>query len=367
MTTAPIVIAAGGTGGHVFPAQALAHSLAARGRTLAFVTDQRGGAFDEGWPKAEVFTLRSGAVAGRGPLARLKGLLDVMRGARQAQSLFSRLKPAAVVGFGGYPSVPPVLAGSRLGRPTLIHEANAVLGRANRFLAPRATAIATAFPRADGLKAGLQGKVTVTGNPVRPAAVDARGVPYAEPKAGGEFRLVVFGGSLGATVFSRVVPDALAALPENVRMRLKVVQQCRMEDYAAARDIYERAGIHAELASFFGDMPARIANAHLVVARAGASTVAELAVIGRPAILVPYPHAIDDHQTVNAHALATVGGGWPMAESSFTPEAVTAMVGELIEAPERLAEVAAAARSLGRPDAAERLADVVERIARDEP
>lgn len=367
MSKAPIVIAAGGTGGHVFPAQALAHSLAARGRTLAFVTDQRGGAFGDGWPPAEVFTLRSGAVAGRGPIARLKGLLDVMRGTRQAQRLFSRLKPAAVVGFGGYPSVPPILAGTRLGQPTLIHEANAVLGRANRLLAPRATAVATALPRADGLKPSLQAKVTVTGNPVRQAAVDAREVAYPEPTPGGAFRLVVFGGSQGATVFSRVVPDALAALSEADRMRLKVIQQCRMEDYAAVRDIYERSGIHAELASFFGDMPARIAAAHLVIARAGASTVAELAVIGRPAILVPYPHATDDHQTVNAHALAAVGGGWPMAETSFTPEAVTAMVGELMAAPGRLAEVAAAARALGRPDAAERLADIVERIARDAP
>jgi len=363
VSAAPIVIAAGGTGGHMFPAQALARTLSDRGRPLALVTDRRGGGFGEGWPEAQVFTVRSAAFAGRGLLARLGGLIDLGLGILQARRLLKTLAPGAVVGFGGYPSVPPLLAAAMIGRPTVIHEANAVLGRANRLLAKRASAIATAFARTLALKPAHHAKATVTGNPVRTQVLAEAETPYAPPGPGGQFSLVVFGGSQGATLFSRVVPEALIALPEALRTRLHVVQQCRMEDYAATKALYERAGIFAELASFFPDLSARVAKAHLVIGRAGASTVAEIAVIGRPAILVPYRYATDDHQTANARALSEAGGAITVDERAFTQERVTALVGEFAAAPERLAEMAENARALGRPDAAERLADLVERVA----
>ena len=356
--TGTVLLAAGGTGGHVFPAQALARELAARGRDLALVTDARGADF--GGAVETVHTVAAASVAGRGALGRVRALATLGVGVMQARRLLRRLAPAGVVGFGGYASAPAVYAATWLGMPTVIHEQNAVLGRANRLLAPRVAAIATGFAETAGLAPADRDKLVFTGNPVRPEVVAIRDAPYTPPEADGPLHILVTGGSQGAAVMARVVPAALAALPEATRRRLRVVQQCRADDLAPVRAAYAAANIAAELSPFLDDLPARLAAAHLVIARAGASTVAELTVAGRPALLVPYPHATDDHQTANARALSAAGGGWLMPEPRFTSADLARRIAALT--PPALSDAAAKARALGMPDAAARLADVVERI-----
>ena len=297
--TGPVVIAAGGTGGHLFPALALAHALRVNGHEPAFVTDRRGIAFGDELAGVACHAVRSGGLAGRGLLAKLRALVDLALGTLQARRLLRRLAPSLAVGFGGYASVPPLLAAASLGVPTMIHEANAVLGRANRLLAPRARAIATAFPETAGLGPRT---ATRTGNPVRQEFIAAREIAYLPPTALAPFRLLVIGGSQGARVLGRVVPAALAALPEALRRRLAVSLQCRAEDLDAARRTLAAAAIEAEVAPFFADIASRLGAAHLVIARAGASTVAELACVGRPAILVPFAGAVDDVKAVRQGA-----------------------------------------------------------------
>ncbi len=305
----PIVIAAGGTGGHFFPAEALAIELAARGHRIVLMTDSRsGGLTSPVFNEREQHVLSGAGIAGRGAAQRVRAVMALAAGVNQARGILSRINAATVVGFGGYPSVAPVL-GARLlrRRPSVIlHEQNAVLGRANRFLAARADVLALSFA-ATGRVPGKM-SATVTGNPVRPAIGLAQ-IGYVAPLAqpADRIRLLVLGGSLGARVFSDVVPVALTSLPVSLRNRLSVVQQCRAEDLERVRGAYLEAGVAAELSVFFPDVAERLAAAHLVIARAGASTVAELAVAGRPAILVPLPGAIDDHQSANARALAR---GW---------------------------------------------------------
>jgi UDP-N-acetylglucosamine--N-acetylmuramyl-(pentapeptide) pyrophosphoryl-undecaprenol N-acetylglucosamine transferase len=276
----------------------------------------------------------------------------------KARALLRRLAPAAVVGFGGYPSLPTVFASLQRGIPTALHEQNAVLGRVNRLIAGRVTAIATSFDHVTHLPEGSAARVTVTGNPVRAGVLAVRHDTY-EATAHGKLRVLVTGGSQGAQIFSRVVPAAVAALPADLRARLEIVQQCRPEDIEAARATYRDAGVAAELATFFDDLPKRLARAGLVICRAGASTVAELTAVGRPAILVPYPHATDDHQSVNAAALTDAGAGWLMRQPEFTPAVLTARLGDLLADPAPLGRAAVAALALGRPDAAERLANLV--------
>ena len=356
----PIVIAAGGTGGHMFPAQALAGALAERGRDIVLVTDRRGAEY--GGAIAEtVLTVSAGTVSGRGLPGRLMGLGQIAFGAIQAHGILRRLAPAGVVGFGGYASVPTMLAATRLGLPTVIHEQNAVLGRANRLMAPRVRAIAAAFAETAQLCPADRAKAEHTGNPVRAAIAALAERPYPAPERGGPLSLLVIGGSQGAVVMSEVVPAALAALPEELRARLEVVQQCRADDLDETRETYRAAGIAAELAAFFDDLPARLAKAQLVIARAGASTVAELTSAGRPAILVPYPSAADDHQSANARAIELAGGGWTMPQPTFTPDALASRIESFLIAPPRLIDAAMKARSIGVPEAATRLADLVER------
>jgi UDP-N-acetylglucosamine--N-acetylmuramyl-(pentapeptide) pyrophosphoryl-undecaprenol N-acetylglucosamine transferase len=283
-------------------------------------------------------------------------------GIYQANALISRLQPAAVIGFGGYPTIPPVLAAAWRGVPSLIHDANAVIGRANRFLAPRVTAIATTFPDLFRNAPALAAKATLTGNPVRPAVAAAATIPY--PDASGRLRLLIFGGSQGARVLADVVPPAVALLQPELRARLSVVQQARDEDVARVRTAYGGASVAAEVAPFFADLPARMAASHLVVARSGASTIAELAAIGRPAILVPLPHALDQDQFANAGVLEQAGGAIRIVQDAFTPARLTAEIAALAAAPPRLPTMAKAARSLGRLDAADRLADLVLAVAR---
>jgi UDP-N-acetylglucosamine--N-acetylmuramyl-(pentapeptide) pyrophosphoryl-undecaprenol N-acetylglucosamine transferase len=355
----PVVLTAGGTGGHVFPAEALAAELMGRGFTLALITDKRGKAFGGALAALPVHRINAGGIAGRRLTARLRAIIDLGIGFLQARALLGRLRPAAVIGFGGYASLPAMLAATFAGVPTAVHEQNAVLGRANRMLAPRVTRIATAFARVALLRETWRPKVTQTGMPVRPAVIAVRDRTYAAPAPTEPVRILVTGGSQGARILSEVVPAALASLSADAKSRLEVVQQCRAEDLEGVRNIYATAGIKAELATFFHDIPERLASAHLVIARSGASTVAELTAIGRPAILVPYLYAIDDHQSANARAVDEAGGGWVIAQSAFTPEAVAARVASLLAAPEALAQAALAARDLGMPDAARRLADLV--------
>jgi UDP-N-acetylglucosamine--N-acetylmuramyl-(pentapeptide) pyrophosphoryl-undecaprenol N-acetylglucosamine transferase len=357
----PIVIAAGGTGGHFFPAEALAEALAKRGHRVVLMTDARSAAraspvFDP----ADRHVLPGAGIAGRGALRGAKAAAALAAGTFAAARILRRLQPGAIIGFGGYPSVPPVVAArlARLGVPVILHEQNAVLGRANRALAGSATTLALSFAGTTRLPSGT--RTVITGNPVRPPIAALASTPYAAPEPDGSINLLVTGGSLGARVLSEVVPAALLMLPEELRHRLHVVQQARAEDAAAVRIAYAGAGITAEVAPFFTDMASHLAAAHLVIARAGASTVAELAVVGRPAILVPLPHAIDDHQTANAAALARAGAAWTMRQPEFTAPALAARLASLFGADATLAVAAEAAHHEGRSDAAAVLADLVE-------
>ena len=354
--SAPIVLAAGGTGGHIFPAEALARELVTRGRAVALITDRRGQSFGDRVSGVATHRVSAGRFDA-GLLGKAIGIAELLLGIAQAGIKLRALAPAAVVGFGGYPSVPTVIAAGRLGVPTVIHEQNALLGRANRLLAARVRRIALSFAETSRLKPAEQAKAIATGNPVRPAIAALRGQPYVVPGAEGTIEILVLGGSQGARIFSEVVPEAIAKLPEALRRRLKLSQQARPEDIDGVRRRYA-GGVDAELKSFFDDVPARLARAQLVIARAGASTIAELSIIGRPAILVPYPHAADDHQTANARAFAASGAGWTLAQPEFTAARLAQFMEEILTAPQRLAAAASAAHGFGRHDAAARLADL---------
>jgi UDP-N-acetylglucosamine--N-acetylmuramyl-(pentapeptide) pyrophosphoryl-undecaprenol N-acetylglucosamine transferase len=301
--------------------------------------------------------ITSETVRGRDPVALARTAAKLGVGMIQALRLLGRLRPSVVVGFGGYPTVPPVLAATFKGIPTVIHEQNAVMGRANRLLAARVVAIATSFAGVLDREPKLAAKATRTGNPVRPMVIAAAATPYVAPDA--TLRLVVFGGSQGARIMADIVPSAIERLEPHLQMRLAIVQQAREEDLARVRDSYARAKVSAEVAPFFADLPARIAASHLVVARSGASTVAELAAIGRPAILVPLPHALDQDQSVNAGVLEQAGAAMRLRQDDFTPARLAAEISALASAPQKLVAMAAAARSQGVVDAAERLADLV--------
>lgn len=362
MTGRNIVLAAGGTGGHLFPAEALAQELQERGHRLVLVTDRRGAGHSHTLANLETHTIRAGTLSG-GAGKKVGGLMNIVAGVFQARALLPRLQPHVVVGFGGYPSLPTMLAAARSGAPAAIHEQNAVLGRVNRLLARRVNAIALTFKETERLEPDARKEVVVTGTPVRPEVLSHRDEAYRGPGATGPINLLIFGGSQGANIFSSVVPAALATLEEDQRSRLQVVQQCRAEDLEGVRQAYSDAGIKADLATFYDDMPARMADAHLVIARAGASTICELAAMGRPALLVPYPHATDDHQTVNANAFSETGAGWTVTQAAFSPTDLFGRLNALLSVPHYLEQAAAAARRFAMPDAATRLADFVERLA----
>lgn len=356
------LLAAGGTGGHLFPAEALAGALRARGFEVDLATDARAARYAGSFPARSIHVLPADTVRGRSPVALARTALALGTGFLSGLGLMRRVKPAIVVGFGGYPTVPPLLAARVSGVPTLIHEANGVMGRANRLLAPRISAIATGFPDIFAQDPALAAKATWTGNPLRPAVIAAAGGGY--PAFDGPLNLLVFGGSQGARVMSDIVPAALARLDAAPRARWQVVQQAREEDLARVQAAYAAAGIAAEVAPFFKDLPARMAAAHLVIARSGALTVAELAAIGRPAILVPLPHALDQDQAANARSLERIGGAVMMKQDAFTPDALAAELTRLSAHPQALTDMARAARSAGTLDATEKLADLVTRLAR---
>jgi UDP-N-acetylglucosamine--N-acetylmuramyl-(pentapeptide) pyrophosphoryl-undecaprenol N-acetylglucosamine transferase len=352
-----ILLTAGGTGGHVFPAEALAAELLQRGYRLALVTDERGQAYGGVLGRVETFRIRAGGIAGRGTLAKLRAVVDLGLGGIQALALLSRLKPALVVGFGGYASLPAMLAAWILRLPSALHEQNAVLGRANRLLAGKVKRIATSFRHVRFLDP-TDPRVKRTGMPVRPAILAERDAHFPPLVDNGPISLLVMGGSQGAKVLSEMVPDALSRLPDQLRSRIKVSQQCRPEYLAATRAVYMRAGIEAECENFFADVPARLKGAHLVISRAGASSVAEIACIGRPALLVPYRYAVDDHQTANAQELSESGGGWLMVEETLSVESLAGRLAQLLSNPNILARAAACAKAVGEPEAAKRLADL---------
>jgi UDP-N-acetylglucosamine--N-acetylmuramyl-(pentapeptide) pyrophosphoryl-undecaprenol N-acetylglucosamine transferase len=351
-----VIVAAGGTGGHLFPAEALAVALGRRGVTVDLMTDERVSRYGE-FPGHATHIVPSATLATRNPFHIAGAMSKLCRGTIRALRLFARLRPAAVVGFGGYPTIPPLYAAVLRGIPTVAHEQNGVLGRANRLLARRVQRIATGFRGLLADDPQLAAKVTHTGNPIRPAVVAAAAVPY--PDARGPLRILVFGGSQGARVMADIVPSAIELVPMAVRARLTVTQQAREEDIARVKSAYERLGIAAEVEPFFRDLPARIAASHVVISRSGASTVAELAAIGRPAILVPLPHALDHDQRANASMLEQAGGAIMMEQAHFTPDRVAAEIARLAASPEKLAAMAAAARGEGILDGADRLADLV--------
>jgi UDP-N-acetylglucosamine--N-acetylmuramyl-(pentapeptide) pyrophosphoryl-undecaprenol N-acetylglucosamine transferase len=359
--SARVLVAAGGTGGHLFPAEALAAALAKRNVAVELVTDSRA-ARHAGAFAGSVHVIPSATIRGKNPvsLARTGGVLGY--GLLKAWLALPKVKPAVVVGFGGYPTIPPLLAAALRGIPTVIHEQNAVMGRANRLLAPRVRAIATGF--AGILKSSaLAAKATHTGNPVRPAVIAASSTAYPALDTTGPLRLLVFGGSQGARVMADVVPAAIGRLEPHLQMRLAIVQQARDEDFSRVRDTYRKMQVQAEVAPFFADLPARMAASHLVISRSGASTVAELAAIGRPAILVPLPHALDQDQRANAGVLMQAGGAIRLDQAEFTADRLASEIAALASEPARLSAMAKAAKSMGSTEAAERLADLVLRVA----
>lgn len=357
-----IVLAAGGTGGHIFPAAALAEVLVARGYQPHLITDSRFHHYNKSSQQGilaqiPIHTIQAGSLGG-GIIRKCRSVLGIGVGVVQARLLLSRLKPHAVVGFGGYPSFPTMVAASISGQRTIIHEQNSVLGRVNRFLAKRANVVATTYANTQKMPSQVK-QVVMTGNPVRAAVTSLAGVAYPGLAEGGMLRLLVIGGSQGASVFSDVIPEAMKQLPADVRARIRLDQQCRQVEIEDVRAKYTALGMQVDLAPFFVDVAARLASAHLVICRAGASTVAELMVAGRPAILVPLPIATDNHQYHNAAAIEESGAGWVVTQQAFTPESLATKLETLMRVPHRLGEAAAAMKALAPENAAEKLAELV--------
>ena len=354
-----VLLAAGGTGGHVFPAEALASELMDRGYRLGLVTDKRGKAYGGALGALETHHILAGGIAGKSIPARIKSVMELGIGTWQAWRLMKGLRPDAVIGFGGYASVPTMMAATFTSIPTVIHEQNALLGRANRLLAGRVKAIATSFADTRGLPLGADQKITLTGMPVRAPIAAKADTPYPVSEGDAPLCVLVLGGSQGARVLSEVVPAALGKLPAEIKSRLDVTQQCREEDMSMVKAAYGEIGIRAHLATFIDDVPERMAKSHVVISRAGASTVAEALAVGRPSILVPYPFAADDHQSYNAQAVDAAGAGWIMPQDAFTADNLALRLDSLLGLPAVLEKSARCARDLGRADAAKRLADVV--------
>lgn len=356
-----VVLAAGGTGGHLFPAEALSHVLRAQGIRVVLMTDPRGAEFAGDFPADAVIPVPSATPSGRSLSGKVRVALDIAKGVLAARRAVREIKPALVVGFGGYPTVPPVLGAALAGAKTMIHEQNAVAGRANRFLSRWVDAIGTGFSEVGGLSPAAKAKCRHVGNPVRPAVVAAVS-PYGRPGEGA-FNLLVFGGSQGARIMADIVPPAMQLLSADERARLFITQQARTEDFERVSGIYGQLGVKSEIAPFFKDLPARMAQAHLIVGRSGASTVAELTVIGRPSILVPLPGALDQDQAANAAFLESAGGAIRILQPEFTPRRLASQLSELLKQPAHLTVMAESAKSAGIPDAADRLARLVIDVA----
>lgn len=361
--TTSIVLAAGGTAGHLFPALALSEALGRRGVDVDLMTDERADKYGLSFPARSIHIVPSATASGMNPLKAMAAAVTLSRGVASAAKLLGELAPSAVVGFGGYPTFPPLMAARLRGIPTIVHEQNAVLGRANKMLSGRVDRIATSFQKTKFLEGPLLHKVHHTGNPVRQMVLDAARYGYVPPAGNGPIGILVFGGSQGARFLSNTVPPALAMLPPAIKARLQVVQQARPEDVAGVESAYRYAGIASQVATFFKDLPVRMAWSHLVIGRAGASTVAELTVIGRPSLLVPLPHALDNDQLENARRLAESGGAWCIEERDLNATQLASVLLEFLSQPGRLEQMAISARGQGRPDAVERLADLTLELA----
>ncbi len=361
-----VVLAAGGTGGHLFPAEALSHVLQRRGVMVSLVTDLRAIEFTGGFPADAIHAVPAATPSGRSLVDKIKAGFAIVRGVLAARKVLKDLDPDVVVGFGGYPTVPPLLAASLAKYATIVHEQNAVIGRANRFLAGRVDCIATGFAEVGGLGEGMLAKCHHVGNPVRTAVTYAANAPFRPLEPGRHLRVLVFGGSQGARVMADVVPTAVQQLMPEELARITIVQQARVEDHNRVTSVYQRLGVRHEVSHFFDNLPEQMAAAQLVIARSGASTVAELGVIGRPSILVPLPGALDQDQMANARTLGEIGAATVIAQPDFTPKRLASELSLVLAEPDRLTAQAAAARTAGRPDAAERLADLVMMVARNE-
>ncbi len=360
MSKGNILLCAGGTGGHLFPAEAVAHELIKRGYTIHLAADDRVERFADNFPAAEIHQIESATVGAKNPIAIFKTMKSLWSGYKQSRNLLVKVQPVAVAGFGGYPTVPPLLAATRLHIPTLVHESNAVLGRANRLLSTKVTKVAIGFGETKHIG---DVQVNVTGNPVRPEILKAAIQNYPQRTADAKFNLLVFGGSQGATYFSEALPAACKLLSNDERKLLNIVQQARPEDKDAVISAYKEMGIAAEVETFFGDMASKLQASHLVISRAGASTVSELSIVGRPAILVPYPHALDHDQATNAAAVSSQGGASLFDQSTLTPKLLADELSRAIANPKKLALAAKNAKKTGKPDAAKALANILEAIA----
>lgn len=362
--TRTVLVAAGGTGGHLFPAAAFAGEMKTRGWRVELMTDARGRRYAEGFPADAMHDVPAATIQGFNPFRAVAGAFTILRGIGAARALLKTMDPAIVAGFGGYPSLPALEAAHAQKRPILIHEQNAVLGRVNRAYAARAAAVACGFERLDRLPASAAAHKVTVGNPVRPAILEARDAGYPPAPAGAPLRILVTGGSQGARLFGEVTPEAVALLPAELRGRLEIVQQAREEQLATVRKRYVDLGVKADVQAFFKDMGARLAVTHLVIARAGASTVTELQAAGRPSILVPLAIAADDHQTANAQALTGIGAADAIPEYDFNPQTLSALLVKRLADTHDLAVRAAAARASAKIDATARLADLAEKLAR---
>jgi len=358
--TGPIVIGAGGTGGHMFPAQAVAEELTRRGYRLLLVTDARGMRYADRFPEAEIVEIRAANPSAAGIAAKAGAALALVGGFVRARQFIAKRKAIAAIGFGGYPSLPAMQAARALRLPYGLHEQNSLLGRANRYLARNASFLAHGFPTLTGVPARLATPCHEAGNPVRDQVRALIGSTYAPPEDGGPFRLLITGGSQGASILARIPAEALAALPNHLRERLEVIHQVREDDQDAVRSIYADAGIRAEIAAFFSDLPERLARCHLVIARSGASTVTEIAALGRPSILVPLAIAMDDHQSVNAKVLTDVGAAERIAEKDLDRDTLRSLLSDLITNPARLSKMAASADGRVKTDAATAVTDLLE-------
>ncbi|MGB7335139.1 MAG: undecaprenyldiphospho-muramoylpentapeptide beta-N-acetylglucosaminyltransferase [Salaquimonas sp.] len=357
MTTGTILLAAGGTGGHLFPAEALAHILRSRGYKIVLATDVRGNRFADHFPADKKSVISSATIASKNPIAILKALNALYQGYKQSSQLIKDLKPLAAIGFGGYPTLPPILAASRNGIPCLVHEQNAILGRANKMLASRMKAVAVGFPQVGEVP---QVPVIETGNPIRPNVEAVLNTPYPERSRDDPFRLVIFGGSQGARFFSEILPEGVKGLSAKQRSRLSILQQAREEDKDALVRVFDEMGVKAEIAPFFGDLPNEISKAHFVIARAGAGSVTEIAVIGRPSLLIPLPGSLDGDQAANADAMKKANGGLVLRQAELTGSKLAEILQTAMDNPGEMKKMALAAKTTGTPDAAKRLADCVE-------
>lgn len=357
-----VMLAAGGTGGHLFPAQALAEELLVRGFRIHLMTDERVRDYGKNFPAQDVHIVPSATLTFSDPMRLPLRAMKLFQGYRISKNLLKRFAPAAVAGFGGYPSLPPVLAAVHQNVPTLIHEQNAVLGRANGFLAKSVNAVATSFQNVLHVPDAARSKVKLTGNPVRSVVIAQARAPYPKLNDKSAIELLVFGGSQGARIFADIMPSTLALLPLALRKRLRVTQQCREEDLARTTQAYAASGIAAELSPFFMDMPQRMAVSHLVVCRSGASSISELGVIGRPAVLVPLPHALDNDQLKNAKSFASAGAGFVQPQNTIVPQDFANLLAGLLSRPQSLKDAAKAALRHGQPQAAQHLADLLQSI-----